>query len=611
MATAWGGDYSNSLNGGTASGVASTAFGIKTTASGYASTALGEYAMAGDGTAADGKGDYSVAFGLTNTNTATYPQITGAGDFGVFMQDQHNDVINANNVMTLMGGSLYINPASGGGTTVSSVAQALQVVGSATVSGDFGIANTSPGALLDIGSAGATLGTMRLEGNTSGYVQVQPSAAAGSWTMTLPNSGGTSGFCLVTDGSGNTSWASCTGGGMTTIDLGMSASATNPQRSGQIGTGLFSAVSNTVSIAGGGADVTDFSAAGVNIAVAGGGLAINSPFGDENVVWVPPSSADPAGFSLALGQNTLVSDTNTGGGTNGEYDTGVGQEALYANSTGAYNTALGAAAMQYNTTGEDNTALGYNALNANTTGTNNTVIGSDVASATLNGGSSNILIGTSSAVDTPLATTSNFLNIGNTIFATGTNAGTVSAPAGNVGIGTTNPTAMLDIGGGSHFFAPSPASNTTINGAQGSGVTTITVASTAGYPSSGYLAIGQESIQYTGKTATTFTGCTRGLWGSTAAALTNAEVVYLYVQGTLGAGGTPVYLMNSGAYSSIGYSFVSPTGGVKLNVNGNISAATISANIFGPGDSPNRGKSMARSKAAVLMRCNMFQARPC
>ena len=40
--------------------------------------------------------------------------------------------------------------------------------------------------------------------------------------------------------------------------------------------------------------------------------------------------------------------------------------------------------------------------------------------------------------------------------------------------------------------------------------TTISVASTTGFPSSGVLFIGQEAIKYTGTTATTFTGLSRG-----------------------------------------------------------------------------------------------------
>ena len=51
-----------------------------------------------------------------------------------------------------------------------------------------------------------TLGTLRLAGNTSGYVQIQPAAAAGSWNMTLPSSGGTNNYVLKTDGSGVTTW---------------------------------------------------------------------------------------------------------------------------------------------------------------------------------------------------------------------------------------------------------------------------------------------------------------------------------------------------------------------------------------------------------------------
>ena len=46
-----------------------------------------------------------------------------------------------------------------------------------------------------------------------------------------------------------------------------------------------------------------------------------------------------------------------------------------------------------------------------------------------------------------------------------------------------------------------------------SGVTTITVDDTTGWPSSGALYIGKERVTYTGKTGTTFTGCTRGVSG--------------------------------------------------------------------------------------------------
>jgi len=55
--------------------------------------------------------------------------------------------------------------------------------------------------------------------------------------------------------------------------------------------------------------------------------------------------------------------------------------------------------------------------------------------------------------------------------------------------------------------------------------TTITVASTSKFPSKGYLVIKRELISYTGKTSTTFTGCTRGVGGTTAAAFLSSTLV--------------------------------------------------------------------------------------
>lgn len=56
-------------------------------------------------------------------------------------------------------------------------------------------------------------------------------------------------------------------------------------------------------------------------------------------------------------------------------------------------------------------------------------------------------------------------------------------------------------------------------------VTTITVASTSVFPSKGYLIVKRELISYTGKTSTTFTGCTRGVGGTTAAAFLSGTLV--------------------------------------------------------------------------------------
>jgi hypothetical protein len=117
---------------------------------------------------------------------------------------------------------------------------------------------------------------------------------------------------------------------------------------------------------------------------------------------------DDAAFVVYFALNLAGNGTYTVG------DTAVGNYAA-AQATGVDNTALGSSALStYSNTGSYNLALGYG-----------------VASNTLTTGSYNISIGVNGAVDTPNASTSNFLDIGNTIFATGTNTGTVSAPAGS------------------------------------------------------------------------------------------------------------------------------------------------------------------------------------
>jgi hypothetical protein len=55
---------------------------------------------------------------------------------------------------------------------------------------------------------------------------------------------------------------------------------------------------------------------------------------------------------------------------------------------------------------------------------------------------------------------------------------------------------------------------TTLNGGINNSVTTITVVSTAGFPTTGQIRIESEVVTYTGITSTTFTGCTRGARGS-------------------------------------------------------------------------------------------------
>ena len=77
-----------------------------------------------------------------------------------------------------------------------------------TSTGNVGIGTTNPAELLSLGLAGTTKGVISLSGNTSGKVIIQPAAAAGAWTMTLPTAIGTAGQQLTdVAGDGVTSWA--------------------------------------------------------------------------------------------------------------------------------------------------------------------------------------------------------------------------------------------------------------------------------------------------------------------------------------------------------------------------------------------------------------------
>lgn len=139
-----------------------------------------------------------------------------------------------------------------------------------------------------------------------------------------------------------------------------------------------------------------------------------------------------------------------------------------------------------------------------------------------NNGSSFLGIGT--------ATPANTLDVKGAV-AVGTYAGQ-AAPSnglmvsGNVGIGSASPNANLDLGSGSLSLGSGLGTTmTTLSGTINASVTTIPVVSTANYSSAGTIALGGEYAICTGKTGTSFTGCTRGAYGTTAASHTSGALI--------------------------------------------------------------------------------------
>jgi hypothetical protein len=166
--------------------------------------------------------------------------------------------------------------------------------------------------------------------------------------------------------------------------------------------------------------------------------------------------------NIGIGNNTL--NLNTTGTAN----LALGQSALASNTTGNNNIAFGNFASANNTIGWDNTAIGYSALFVNSVGNQNTAIGTSALQGTsgignvglgylalfANGsGSYNTAIGHSANVETDALV--NATAVGSFAYVSQNNSmvlgsinGVNGAPSStNVGIGTTTPSASLDVEG--------------------------------------------------------------------------------------------------------------------------------------------------------------------
>jgi hypothetical protein len=147
-----------------------------------------------------------------------------------------------------------------------------------------------------------------------------------------------------------------------------------------------------------------------------------------------------------LGQESLYNNAG------GSWNVALGYQSAFSNTSGTGNVALGSLAVYYNMIGANNIGIGYNALRgttgnstnnniaiwlesfSGTTGSNNVGIGA-FAGQEHRSGNNNIAIGYDAQVFN--TAWSNQLSIGNWIYGSG----------GNIGIGTTNSTAKLEVAG--------------------------------------------------------------------------------------------------------------------------------------------------------------------
>jgi hypothetical protein len=150
-----------------------------------------------------------------------------------------------------------------------------------------------------------------------------------------------------------------------------------------------------------------------------------------------------AGYSnQGGGQNVFIGERSGNSNSSGSDNVFLGKFAGFTNATGNKSIAIGRGAL-YNFAPSSNdaynVAVGHLALTGagGSNGIHNTALGG-LAGDSITTGSDNIFIGYDA--DTPTATTSNHLNIGNTIYS--------NLSTDWVGIGILNPAEALDVSGG-------------------------------------------------------------------------------------------------------------------------------------------------------------------
>jgi hypothetical protein len=173
------------------------------------------------------------------------------------------------------------------------------------------------------------------------------------------------------------------------------------------------------------------------------------------------SSNSAVGFAAL--QNNTTGNSNSAVGflslrnnTTGNNNSAVGYFSLTNNTTGGNNSAVGFAALQDNTTGNNNSAVGISALLSNTTGSSNSAVGRNAGRFIADGTTLNTVTNNSVylGADTKALASNqtnqivighNATGIGSNTAVLGNDSIETTALKGNVGIGTTSPSALLDV----------------------------------------------------------------------------------------------------------------------------------------------------------------------
>ena len=167
-------------------------------------------------------------------------------------------------------------------------------------------------------------------------------------------------------------------GGLTWADAGVTSDAqNNTVAGGNAGDAFDGTEANNNTLIGYDAG-TGITQGDLNVAIGMSANVTGTTGGENTAVGAAALrySGPSATSNTAIGTSALHSSVSgSTGELTGSYNTAVGANSLFANTSGQYNSALGNTALDANTSGDYNCAFGANALGANVGGDNNTAVG--------------------------------------------------------------------------------------------------------------------------------------------------------------------------------------------------------------------------------------------